>query len=298
MLNYLMGILGYLTQNTDTWWRLNVWCFNRFHYAARIWDAVKKSSALSEYSRLLCWSFAWSAVAQRCAISWEKEATAIQKDVVICKQRPLQEEVDTTVSQLKLESRATHFSCWFGEMRRSPWRQLDRKLLGLWSRSEALVVVKAVLNENTFLSEFCFYFNLLQIWVTLEKTCKLCQIKYSFNVQCVVPAAPHFLWKISSPCVWMSFVIKNIHCCVILDKITSQQSRMKTQTCSICDTVHWCLNHYFNYIAFKISDISEHLTIQLWPNDPINMQPRINWKQRLLYLTEHAFYEPNFDIGL
>lgn len=28
--------------------------FNRFHYAARIWDGVKKSSALSEYSRLLC----------------------------------------------------------------------------------------------------------------------------------------------------------------------------------------------------------------------------------------------------
>lgn len=28
-------------------------CFNRFHYAARIWDGVKKSSALSEYSRLL-----------------------------------------------------------------------------------------------------------------------------------------------------------------------------------------------------------------------------------------------------
>lgn len=25
----------------------------RFHYAARIWDGVKKSSALSEYSRLL-----------------------------------------------------------------------------------------------------------------------------------------------------------------------------------------------------------------------------------------------------
>lgn len=28
-------------------------CFYRFHYAARIWDGVKKSSALSEYSRLL-----------------------------------------------------------------------------------------------------------------------------------------------------------------------------------------------------------------------------------------------------
>lgn len=27
--------------------------FIRFHYAARIWDGVKKSSALSEYSRLL-----------------------------------------------------------------------------------------------------------------------------------------------------------------------------------------------------------------------------------------------------
>ncbi|MED6272710.1 smg-9, nonsense mediated mRNA decay factor, partial [Characodon lateralis] len=27
---------------------------NWFHYAARIWDGVKKSSALSEYSRLLC----------------------------------------------------------------------------------------------------------------------------------------------------------------------------------------------------------------------------------------------------
>lgn len=25
----------------------------RFHYAARIWDGVKKSSALAEYSRLL-----------------------------------------------------------------------------------------------------------------------------------------------------------------------------------------------------------------------------------------------------
>lgn len=26
---------------------------NWFHYAARIWDGVKKSSALAEYSRLL-----------------------------------------------------------------------------------------------------------------------------------------------------------------------------------------------------------------------------------------------------
>lgn len=26
---------------------------HRFHYAARIWDGVKKSSALAEYSRLL-----------------------------------------------------------------------------------------------------------------------------------------------------------------------------------------------------------------------------------------------------
>lgn len=32
---------------------LNFSPFGRFHYAARIWDGVKKSSALAEYSRLL-----------------------------------------------------------------------------------------------------------------------------------------------------------------------------------------------------------------------------------------------------
>lgn len=103
-------------KNTNNWSGLNVWCFRRFHYAARIWDAVKKSSALSEYSRLLCWSFGWSAVAQRSVSSWERKPRRSSCDVVIRTQRALQKEVGTTVSHLKLQSWATFFLA--GEARR------------------------------------------------------------------------------------------------------------------------------------------------------------------------------------
>lgn len=148
MFIYLMDVWAYQTYNPNARWRLNVLCFNRFHYAARIWDAVKKSSALSEYSRLLCWSFAWSAVAQRSASSWQKETTALQMDVVVRTQRAPQEEVDTTWPHLKLEllqglqDAPQHLT--------THWQEVARQ--ARCRENSAAVVVMAVLNENTFLS--------------------------------------------------------------------------------------------------------------------------------------------------
>lgn len=46
-------LVAHWTRAECNWEATGLRCSRRFHYAARIWDGVKKSSALAEYSRLL-----------------------------------------------------------------------------------------------------------------------------------------------------------------------------------------------------------------------------------------------------